>query len=109
MYDGWKSYRYFLDLNRCLAHPLKEAEIVALRTKGRSKAEAEYLISPLRAIFHKTKSGRKEHPLTNMSLHYRMLSTLTTLHSKGHMDADVLKLVSKLSDTSMDLFTFTLR
>jgi len=106
--DGWKSYRYFLVLQRCWAHPLREAEILALRTKGRGKEEAEYLLSSLRAIFHETKSGLKEHPPPNRSLHYRMLRRLRALLSKEYTDADVLKLVSKLREASMDLFTFTL-
>ena len=37
--DGWKSYKYFKILQRCWAHLLREAEILALRCKKRGKEE----------------------------------------------------------------------
>lgn len=107
--DGWKSYRYFSVLQRCWAHPLREAEILALRTKGRGKQEAEYLLSSLRSLFHETKEELKEHPPPNKKLHDRQLRKLRyILLRKKYSDADVVKFVSKLKSASRDLFTFTL-
>jgi transposase len=107
--DGWKSYRYFSLLQRCWAHPLREAEILFLRTKGRGREEAEYLLSSLRSLFHETKSELKEDPPPNRKLHDSQLRKLRyILSKKRYMDADVLKFVSKLKSASKDLFTFTL-
>ncbi len=107
--DGWKPYGIFATIQRCWAHVLREAEVLALRSKGKGKEEAEALLSSLRAIFHETKSELKEHPPPNKSLHYMMLRRLRALLSrKGYTDADVLKLVSKVRAASTDLFTFTL-
>jgi transposase len=107
--DGWRSYGFFAIIQRCWAHVLREAETLALRASGKGKDEAEALLSSLRLIFHETKSELKEHPPPNKSLHYRMLRRLRALLSrKEYTDADVLKFVSKVSEASMDLFTFTL-
>ncbi|MGI0084367.1 MAG: IS66 family transposase [Nitrososphaerales archaeon] len=106
--DGWKAYRYFKTLQRCWAHPLREAEILALRTKRRGKEEAEYLLSSLRSLFHETKSELKEHPPPNQKLHDRSLHKLRYVLSKMYMGIDVVKFVSKLKSASKDLFTFTL-
>jgi transposase len=107
--DGWKSYSYFSVLQRCWAHPLREAEILSLRTKGRSKQEAEYLLSSLRSLFHETKEALKEHPPPNQKLHDRQLRKLRYILSrKKYSDADVVKFVSKLKSASRNLFTFTL-
>ena len=107
--DGWKSYRYFQLLQRCWAHPLREAEILALRANGRGgKEEAEYLLSSLRSLFHETKEELKEHPPPNRKLHDKSLRKLRYLLSKKYTDADVLEFVSKLKSASKDLFTFTL-
>ncbi|MCL4519872.1 MAG: IS66 family transposase [Thaumarchaeota archaeon] len=106
--DGWKSYRYFSTLQRCWAHPLREAEIFALRLNGRGKKEAEYLLSSLRGLFHETKSELKKHSPPNRKLHDRQLRKLRYILSKKYGDADVVKFVSKLKSASRDLFTFTL-
>ena len=107
--DGWKSYRYFSVLQRCWAHPLREAEVLALRTKGRGKEEAEYLLSSLRSLFHETKEALKERPPPNQKLHDRQLRKLRyILSGKKYSDFDVVKFVSKLKSASRDLFTFTL-
>lgn len=106
--DGWKSYRYFKILQRCWAHPLREAEILVLRTKGKGREEAEYLLSSLRRLFHETKDELKEHPPPNRKLHDRMLRKLKYILSKKYSDALVMKFVSKLKSASNDLFTFTL-
>lgn len=107
--DGWKSYRYFSLLQRCWAHTLREAEMLALRTKGKGKEEAEYLLSSLRCFFHETKSELKEHPPPNRKLHDRQLRKLRyILSKKKYVDADVVKFVMKLKSASKDLFTFTL-
>ncbi len=106
--DGWKSYSYFRLLQRCWAHPLREAEILALRTKGKGKHEAEYLLASLRRLFHETKNELKEHPPPNRKLHDSQLHKLRYLLSKKYSDADVVRFVSKLKSASNDLFTFTL-
>ncbi len=107
--DGWKSYRYFQLLQRCWAHPLREAEILSLRADGRGgKEEAEYLLSSLRSLFHETKEELKEDPPPNRKLHDKSLRKLRALLSKKYTDADVLGFVSKLKSASKDLFTFTL-
>lgn len=107
--DGWKSYRYFRLLQRCWAHPLREAEILALRTKGgKGKEEAEYLLSSLRRVFHETRDELREHPPPNRMLHDVQLRRLRYILSKRYADADVVKFVSKLKSASRDLFTFTL-
>ncbi len=107
--DGWKAYGLFALIQRCWAHVLREAETLALRTSGKGKEEAEYLLSSLRAIFQETRSELKEHPPPNKSLHYRMLRRLRALLSKKeYTDADMLKFVSKVREASTDLFTFTL-
>ncbi|MHB2035260.1 MAG: IS66 family transposase [Nitrososphaerales archaeon] len=106
--DGWKSYRYFKILQRCWGHPLREAEILALRTKGGGKAEAEYLLSSLRRLFHETKEEMKEHPPPNRELRDRQLRKLRRILSRKFSDADVLKFVAKLKSASNDLFTFTM-
>ncbi|MCL5069078.1 MAG: IS66 family transposase [Thaumarchaeota archaeon] len=107
--DGWKSYRYFKILQRCWGHPIREAEILALRTKGSGgKAEAEYLLSSLRRLFHETKEELKEHPPPNRKLRDRQLRKLRYVLSRKYLDDDVLKFVSKIKSASKDLFTFTL-
>ncbi len=109
--DGWKSYRYFRLLQRCWAHSLREAEILSLRTKGRGKEEAEYLLSSLRSLFHETKNELREHPPPNQKLHDRQLRRLGYILSrrkKKYTDSDVVKFVTKLKSASKDLFTFTL-
>ncbi len=107
--DGWKSYRYFEIIQRCWGHPLREAEVLVLRTKGRGgKAEAEYLLASLRRLFHETKNELEEHPPPNRKLHDSQLHKLRYLLSKKYSDADVAKFVSKLKSASNDLFTFTL-
>ena len=107
--DGWKSYRYFQLLQRCWAHPLREAEILALRTKGRGREEAEYLLSSLRNLFHETKEELKEDPPPNRKLRDSQLRKLRYILSrKRYTDADVVKFVSKMKSASKDLFTFTL-
>lgn len=106
--DGWKSYRYFKILQRCWGHPLREVEILALRTKGRGKEEAEYLLSSLRRLFNETKEELNEHPPPNRMLHDRQLRKLCYVLSKKYTDADVLKFVAKLKSASKDLFTFTM-
>lgn len=106
--DGWKSYKYFKILQRCWSHPLREVEILALRSKGRGEQEAEYLLSSLRELFHETKNELKEHPPPNRTLHDRQLRKLRYILSKKYTDSDVLKFVSKLKSASNDLFTFTL-
>ncbi|MDG7000772.1 MAG: IS66 family transposase [Nitrososphaerota archaeon] len=106
--DGWRSYRYFPVLQRCWAHPLREAEILALRCNGRGKEEAEYLLSSLRGLFHETKEELKEHPPPNRKLHERQLRKLRYIQSKKYLDLDAVKFVSKLKSASKDLFTFTL-
>src|SRR5487761_96676 len=106
--DGWKSYRYFKILQRCWGHPIREAEILVLKPKGRGKAEAEYLLSSLRRLFHETKEELKEHPLPNRKLRDRQLRKLRYILSKKYSDTDVLKFVSKLKSASKDLFTFTM-
>lgn len=106
--DGWKSYRYFSILQRCWAHPLREVEILALRTKGRGMGEAEYLLSSFRRLFHETKEELKKHPPPNRKLHDSQLRKLRYILSNKYIDADVLKFVSKLKSASKDLFTFTL-
>ena len=106
--DGWKTYRYFSVLQRCWAHPLREAEVLALRADGRAKEEAEYLLCSLRSLFHDAKSELKEHPPPNRKLHDKSLRKLRALLSKKYTDADALGFVSKLKSASKDLFTFTL-
>ena len=106
--DGWKSYRYFSLLQRCWAHPLREAEILSLRLKGGGREEAEHLLSSLRRVFHETKSEIREHPPPNRTLHDRQLRKLRYILSKRYADADVVKFVSKLETAARDLFTFTL-
>ena len=106
--DGWKSYRYFPVLQRCWAHLLREAEILALKLKGRGKEEANYLLSSLRSLFHETKSELKEHPPPNQKLRDRQLCKLRYILSKKYADADAVKFVSKLKSASRDLFTFTM-
>jgi transposase len=106
--DGWKSYRYFHVLQRCWAHPLREAEILTLRCKGKGGEEAEYLLSSLRRLFHETKEELKEEPPPNQMLHDRQLRKLSYILSKKYSEADVMKFVSKLKSASRDLFTFTL-
>ena len=106
--DGWKSYRYFLILQRCWAHPLREAEILSLRTNGKGKEESQYLLSSIRDLFHDTKEELKEHPPPNQKLHDRQLRRLRYVLSKKYVDIDVIKFVSKLKSASKDLFTFTL-
>ena len=107
--DGWKSYRYFRLVQRCWAHPLREAEILSLRLKvGKGREEAEHLLSSLRRVFHETKSELREHPPPNQELHDRQLRKLRYILSKSYVDADVVKFVSKLKSASRDLFTFTL-
>ena len=106
--DGWKSYWYFKILQRCWGHPIVEAEILALRTKGSGKAEAEYLLSSLRRLFHETKEELKEHPPPDRKLRDRQLRKLRYVLSRKYSDADVLKFVSKMKSASKDLFTFTL-
>lgn len=106
--DGWKSYRYFKILQRCWAHPLREAEILTLRCKGRGKEEAEYLLSSLRRLFHDTKEELKEHPPPNRKLHDSQLGKLRYILSKKYVDPDMVKFVSKLKTASRNLFTFTL-
>jgi Transposase IS66 family/zinc-finger binding domain of transposase IS66 len=81
--DGWKSYRYFQILQRCWSHPLREAEILGLRTKGRGKEEAEYLLSSLRRLFHETKEELKKHPQPNRKLHDRQLRKLRYILSNN--------------------------
>jgi transposase len=106
--DGWKSYGYFKILQRCWGHPLREAEILTLRTRGRGKAEAEYLLSSLRSLFHGTKEELKEHPPPNKKLHDGQLRKIRYILSRKYVDADVLKFVMKLKRASKDLFAFTL-
>jgi hypothetical protein len=85
-----------------------QAEILALRTKGRGKEESEYLLSSLRRLFHETKSELKEHPPPNRKLCHRQIRKLGYILSRKYMDADVAKFVSKLKGASKHLFTFTL-
>jgi transposase len=106
--DGWKPYRYFPILQRCWAHPLREAEVLTLRCKGKGREEAEYLLSSLRGLFHETKQELKEHPPPNRKLHDRQLPKLRYILSKMYSDVEVLKFVSKLKTASRNLFTFTL-
>lgn len=107
--DGWKSYGYFHVLQRCWAHPLREAEVLVLRTKGKGREEAEYLLSSLRRLFHETKEELKEHPPPNRKLRDSQLRKLRYILSrKKCSDTDVVKFVSKLKSASKDLFTFTL-
>jgi transposase len=106
--DGWRSYRYFPILQRCWAHPLREAEILTLRCKGKGREDAEYLLSSLRRLFHETKQELKEHPPPNRKLHDRQLRKLRYILSKMYSDADVVRFVSKLEKASRDLLTFTL-
>ncbi len=108
--DGWKSYRYFPVLQRCWAHPLREAEVLVLRTKGEGKEEAEYLLASLRRLFHETKEELKDHPPPNRKLHDSQLHKLRYILSRKrkYSDADVVKFASKLKSASSDLFTFTL-
>jgi len=106
--DGWKSYRYFPILQRCWAHPLREAEILTLRCKGKGREEAEYLLSSLRRLFHETKKELKGDPPPNRKLYDWQLRKLRYILSKKYSNADVVKFVSKLKSASRDLFTFTL-
>lgn len=106
--DGWQSYKYFKIIQRCWSHPIREAEILALRTKGRGKTEAEYLLSSLRRLFHETKSELKRHPPPNRKLHDSQLHKLRYVLSKKYVDADVLAFVDKLKRASKGLFTFTM-
>ena len=87
---------------------MREAEILSLRTKGRGKAEAEYLLSSLRSLFHETKSELKEHPPPNRKLHDKSLRKLRYVLSKRYTEGDVLGFVAKLKSASKNLFTFTL-
>jgi transposase len=106
--DGWKSYKYFKIIQRCWGHPLRDAEILALRAKGRGREEAEYLLSSLRSLYHETKEELKEEPPPNRKLHDRQLRKLRYILSKKYVDADVLEFVAKLRRASKDLFTFTM-
>lgn len=106
--DGWKAYKYFKILQRCWGHPLRDAEILALRLKGRGREEAEYLLSSLRRLFHETKEELKEDPPPNRELHDRQLRRLRYILSKKYVNADVLQFVAKLKRASKDLFTFTM-
>ena len=107
--DGWKSYKYFEIIQRCWGHPMRDAEILALRTKGgRGKTEAEYLLSSLRSLFHETKEELKKHPPPNCKLHDRQLRRLRYILSKKYRDPDVIAFVAKLKRASKDLFTFTM-
>ena len=104
--DGRKPYGFFSFIQRCWAHLLREAEVLSLRARG--KKEAEALLSSLRSLFHKTKSGLMAHPPPNRRLRARMLRRLRALLSKSYRDVDVKRFVSKLKRASGDLFTFTL-
>jgi len=107
--DGWRSYGYFKLIQRCWAHPLREAETLSLRLKkGRGREEAEYLLSSLRRLLHETRSELRGHPPPNRVLHDRQLRKLRYILSKRYSDVDVAKFVSKLRTAARDLFTFTL-
>ena len=106
--DGWKSYQYFKIIQRCWGHPMRDAEILALRSKGRGKEESDYLLSSLRRLFHETKEELKEHPPPNRKLHDKQLRKLRYILSKKYVDAGVLEFVAKLRRASRDLFTFTM-
>ncbi len=88
-----------------LAHILREADTVSLRTKD---AGAEKIASSLRLLYHDIKSELQDHPPPDRSLYMRVWYRFRKIVRKRYRNNDVKKFVTKLENAGKSLFTFIL-